>query len=104
MTEVTQGDTYGDVKAEAKARDAVAAMGSLSGVQGPLAEAAYALARILDKGARGMAAAAIARELRETLGALKEAADAGDADSELGAYLSAAVGDAEEPASADARP
>lgn len=88
----TQGDAYGPV--ESSARGAVAAMGELTGVQGPLAQSAFRLARTLDTGARGMAAAAIARELRETLRELKEAADAGDAASELEAYLSAPVGDA----------
>ena len=93
---------YGDIEAEA--RVAVASMGGLSGVQAPLAEAAYALARILDKGAKGMAAAAIARELRETLGALKEAASVGNATSELEDFLSTAVGDTEDTEPADARP
>lgn len=90
MTEVTQGDALGDV--ESAARKAVAAMGELAGIQAPLAQAAFKLARILDSGAKGMAAAAIARDFRETLVALEEASDAGDAASELEAYLSAPLG------------
>jgi len=88
----TQGDAYGDV--ESAARSAVASMGELAGIQEPLAESAYALARTLDLGVTGVAVAPIARELRETLVALKEAADAGDAASELEAFLSSPLGNA----------
>ncbi|MGH3369600.1 MAG: hypothetical protein ACRDPR_06335, partial [Nocardioidaceae bacterium] len=86
----TQGHLPGDV--EAAARAAVASMGVLAGIQEPLAESAYSLARTLDLGVTGVAVAPIARELRETLVALKEAADAGDAASTLEDFLSSAVG------------
>lgn len=76
---------------EAKTRAAVEELGDLDGIHGPLAELAFALAQRIDAGARGMAAAAIARELRETLRAMTEAADDGDAVAELLRQLSSPV-------------
>lgn len=89
----TDGDTtaFGDIETETRA--AIEKLGDLEGIQGPLAAIAYQLARTLDLGAESKALAGIARELRETLTTIKEAADAGDAADELEAYLSAAVGD-----------
>ena len=57
-----------------------------------LSASALVLARTLDEGA-GMAAAAVARELRATLAALTEGGQGGDADplAELTALLSAPV-------------
>ena len=89
-TSSTQRDEPGDV--ESACRAAVDQMGDLTGIQSPLAESAYVLARTIDSGkARGMGAAAVARELRETLVALKEAADAGGASNELDDFLSSPV-------------
>ncbi|GAA0347813.1 hypothetical protein NE235_10660 [Actinoallomurus spadix] len=76
---------------EATTRAAVVALGELEGIQRPLAELAFALAQRMDAGAKGMAASAIARELRETLRAMTEAADVSDAAAELLAQLSAPV-------------
>jgi hypothetical protein len=83
---------FGDV--ETAVRADIEAFGDLAGVQNSLAQMAYRLARVLDSGARGMSAAAIARELRETLRELKGDADAGDVAQQLEAYLSSPVGDA----------
>jgi hypothetical protein len=97
---VTESDAdLGEV--EAAVRAVVAELGELDGVQPALAAAAYMLARQLDSGA-GMATAAVARELRETLRALTEASDADDVASRLAAELSAPVGYAEEPEQVDA--
>lgn len=73
----------------------VAALGVLSGLQGSLAETAFILARSLDRGAKGMGAAALARELRVTLEELVTAHDRGDAAGELISILSAPVRDGE---------
>jgi DUF1365 family protein len=79
---------------EAAVRGDVDAMDVTSSVARSMAAAAFNLARKLDQDA-GMATAAVARELRETLKALAEAA--GDDDgSDLVAELSASVGDAPE--------
>lgn len=88
----TDGDahTFGDV--ETQTRAAVADLGDLSDIQKALAEVAYTLARALDVGQKGMSLSATAKELRETLVAMKEASDAGDAASQLEAFMSAAVG------------
>jgi len=87
MTDETTQSDYGAV--EAACRAAVDQMGDLSGIQSPLAESSYVLARTIDSGrARGMGAAAVARELRETLMALKGVADVGSAASELDDFLS----------------
>lgn len=90
----TDGDAtaFGDVETETRA--AVAELGELADVQKALAEAAYVLARSLDIGAKGMALSATAKELRETLTAIKEASDAGDAASQLEKFMSSAVGNA----------
>jgi hypothetical protein len=81
-------------------------LGELAGIRPALLASALHLGQVIDRGAKGMGAAALARELRETLGALKGAADAGDAQSELGAFLSEAVpaevGDTAESAPGDA--
>jgi hypothetical protein len=67
-------------------------MDELTGIQKPLAESSYVLARQIDSGkARGMGAAAVARELRETLTTLKEASDAGGASNELDDFLRSPV-------------
>ncbi|WP_345431953.1 hypothetical protein [Actinoallomurus vinaceus] len=89
----TDGDAtaFGDV--EAATRGAIAELGELADVQKALAETAYRLARALDSGTKGMAISATAKELRETLTAIKEASDAGDAASQLEAFMSSAVGD-----------
>lgn len=80
----------GDV--ESACRVAVDQMGDLTGIQSPLAESIFKLAGAMDRGdGKGMGAAAIARELRETLVALKEAADAGGASDELDDFLSSPV-------------
>jgi hypothetical protein len=86
----TEGDAtaFGDVEAETRA--AIADLGDLADVQKALAEVAYVLARELDTGAKGMAISATAKELRETLAAIKEAADAGDAASQLEKFMAAA--------------
>lgn len=76
---------------EAKTRAAVEELGDLDGVQATLAELAFALAERMDRGAKGMAAAAIAREIRETLRAMTEAADDGDAVAELLRQLASPV-------------
>jgi hypothetical protein len=76
---------------EAATRAAVEELGDLDGIQGPLSELAFVLAKRMDDGARGMAAAAIARELRETLRAMTEAADDSDAVTELLAQLASPV-------------
>lgn len=60
-------------------------------MQAPLAELAFALAQRIDGGATGMAMSANARELRDTLKAMTEAADASDATAELLRQLSAPV-------------
>jgi len=92
MTDETTQSDYGPV--EAACRSAVASMGDLTGIQSPLAESSYVLARAVDnREGRGLGAAAVARELRETLMALKEASDAGGASDELDDFLSSAVGD-----------
>jgi hypothetical protein len=89
-TDSTQRDESGDV--ESACRLAVDQMGDLTGIQSPLAESAYVLARTIDSGkARGMGAAAVARELRETLTTLKEASDAGSSSDRLDDFLSSAV-------------
>jgi hypothetical protein len=71
-------------------------LGELTGVRPTLAATAITLARQLDAGG-GMATAAIARELRETLRALTEASEDDDAATRLAAELSTPVGDAEGP-------
>ncbi|MBX6382176.1 MAG: hypothetical protein IRZ07_04250 [Microbispora sp.] len=97
MAEETS-ETYGPV--EAAVRGDVDALELISPVARSLAETAYNLARTLDQGA-GMATAAVARELRETLKTLAEAA--GDDDgAELLARLSTPVGDTSSPGQADA--
>jgi len=92
------GTTHGDVTAlgdvETETRCAVAELGDLADVQKALAEVAYVLARSLDGDAKGMALSATAKELRETLTAIKEASDAGDAASQLEAFMSTPLGDA----------
>jgi hypothetical protein len=67
-------DGFGDV--EARVRADIEALGDLDGVQPSLARVAYTLARALDSGTKGMATAAISRELRETLAALTDSSDA----------------------------
>ncbi len=95
-TSSTQRDEPGAV--EAACRNAVEQMDELTGIQEPLAESAYVLARQIDSGkARGMGAAAVARELRETLAAMKEASGASNALSDLEAFLSAEVRDSPPP-------
>ena len=71
----------------------IAELGALHGMQASLAETAYVLAALLDRGARGMGAAALTRELRVTLDELVEAHDRGDAAGELISILSAPVRD-----------
>jgi hypothetical protein len=83
---------FGDVETET--RVAVAELGDLGDVQKALAEIAYVLARSLDSGATGMALSATAKELRETLMAIKEASDASDAASKLEAFMSTPMGNA----------
>jgi hypothetical protein len=75
-------------------RQDIAALGQLSGVQQSLAETSYILARLLDRGAKGMGAAALTRELRATLDELMEARDRGDAATELISVLSSPLRDA----------
>ena len=77
-----------DIDLEASVRRDIAALGQLSGVQQSLADTACILARLLDRGARGMGAAALTRELRATLDELMEARDRGDAATELISVLS----------------
>jgi hypothetical protein len=86
---------------ERATRRDVKTLGGLAGVQGSLAEAAYRLARTLDEGA-GLATAAVARELRATLLALKEAGGVGARADDLAAALSSPLDDPAIPASADA--
>jgi hypothetical protein len=64
----------------------------VSAAHDALSASALVLARTLDEGA-GMAAAAVARELRSTLTALAEGGKAGDADpfADIAAVLSAPV-------------
>jgi 16S rRNA G527 N7-methylase RsmG len=90
MTDETTQSDPGAV--EAACRRAVASMDELTGIQEPLAESSYVLARTVDSGrARGMGAAAVARELRETLVALKEANVVAGASNELDDFLSSPV-------------
>jgi len=81
------------------------ALGELDGVemQNSLAQTALSLARTLDDGA-SMAAAAVARELRETLTTLLEAARGDDDDAELIAELSAPLGNAAKPGPGNSGP
>lgn len=65
------GDWPGAIEAQVTVD--LAALGDLAGVGKSLAEAAKALARALDVGA-GLSTAAVARELRATLGAIAELA------------------------------
>lgn len=71
------------------------------GVQRSLAQTAYALAGQLDQvrdlttASAGMAAAALAKELRATLDALVGVGDDSDRTAEILAQLSSPVGDAE---------
>lgn len=97
MSEETPGPEYGPV--EGAVRGDVDALELVSPMGRSLAETAFNLARTLDNGA-GMATAAVARELRETLKTLAEAA--GDDDSgDLFARLSTPVGDGEASGTAD---
>ena len=82
-------EEYGPI--ETKTRKAVADLGSLEGFQAALAELAYALAQRIDAGATGMAMSANARELRDTIKAMTEAADVSDATAELLRQLAAPV-------------
>ena len=75
---------------EDAARVYVASMGVLADLQRPLAELAFSLARTLDGGA-GMAAAAVGREYRATLLALREVGDDNAAGADLLAHLSTPV-------------
>lgn len=86
----TDGDTtaFGDI--EAQTRAAIEELGDLVDVQKALAQVAYRLARALDSQTKGMAISATAKELRETLTAIKEASDAGDAASQLEKFMAAA--------------
>lgn len=81
---------------EAAVRDDIAALGELTGFQHSLAQIAITLARALDSGARGMAAAQISHQLRETLSELLEASQSNDAASDLQEFLSSALRDAKE--------
>jgi hypothetical protein len=79
---------------ERAVRRDVRALGDLGGVQRSLAETAFNLARTLDEGA-GMAAAAVARELRATLETLERRVDS-DSGTGFVAGLLAAVDDPED--------
>jgi hypothetical protein len=60
---------------ETATRTAISEMGELNGINRPLAELCINLSRLMDVGASGMAASAIARELRETLTQMMEVSD-----------------------------
>ncbi len=90
MDDQPEEAAYGPV--ETAVRGDVDALEVVGSVARSLAATAFNLARKLDTDA-GMATAAVARELRETLKALAEAAGDDD-ESGLISELSAAVGDA----------
>jgi hypothetical protein len=87
---------------ETATRVDIAGLGTLGGIQGSLAETAYRLARTLDEGA-GLATAAVARELRATLLAVREVGDVRNVGADLSAELSTPLDDPADPPEAHAR-
>lgn len=88
---MARADRYDDENhgpLESAVRRNLAEIGLETSLSESYAEICYNLARNLDNGA-GMASAAIAKELRETLQTIEEAA--GDGDDELLARFSAAM-------------
>lgn len=98
MTDSERGPVEAAVRADARQLAAEAV-----GMQRSLAETAYVLAAELDgvrwlgTASAGLAAAALAKELRATLDALVEVGDDSDRTAEIFAQLSTPVGNAEEP-------
>lgn len=76
---------------EIATRTAISELNNLDGINRPLAELCIALSQRIDDGAGGMAASAIARELRETLTKMVEESDSGNAIDELLAQFAAPV-------------